>query len=214
MLAALVQLLVSGRTDGDALRKNSLLLGDGDGIHQCGRRRLRRRRKSWHGLLLGEAEAAEVTGEGDGGALPSAELGDAACEVVVGDAELGVLLTERGRLVRGIGEVGEAELEAVGHLLVLEREVGEVEAVLGRCRCPRTISVVDDGVGGGRAVGERGGAPRRRRREHAGRAEGGVAAVEEISTVGQQVGRGEPLISAAERLRAKVRVEAAWMSRR
>jgi len=130
-------------------------------------------------VLLGEAETAELVHE------LAADHVDAAGEVLVGDAELIVLPAERGRLVAGVGEVRQAELEAVDHLLVLESEGREAESALrsggGGGRRRRVVPVVDDGAGVGGAAGQRGGARRRRGQpgavaEPGGSGGGGVAA--------------------------------------
>jgi hypothetical protein len=98
---------------------------------------------SRHGLHRPEVDASELVGEGDGGAPVAAEHDEAAEEVVVGVAELGVLEAERGGVPRGVGELGDAELVAVGRVLVLAREAGHAHAVLRRRR-----RIVDPGAGG------------------------------------------------------------------
>jgi hypothetical protein len=164
-------------------------------------------------VLLGEAETAELVGE------PAADHVDAAGEVLVGDAELIVLLAERGRLVDGVGEVREAELEAVDHLLVLEREAREAESTLrdagggGR----RIVPVVDDGSRVGGTAGQRVGARRRRGQPGAIDEEGGGGGVAAEAIAAERgEARGEPPISAnadVEGIGPKRRVQAVVLGR-
>ena len=163
--------------------------------------------------MVPEAEAADLVGDGGGGGLlaDAAEEREAAREVGVGDAELGVLAVERGGLVRGVGEAGEAELVAVGHLLVLQREAGELEPVArgegvhvgGR----GVVAVVDERGGGGRRERDGGGGRERRRRgeaeagaERRRAAEQRVVAAADGGEVEVARRRGEALVPEGERL--------------
>jgi hypothetical protein len=197
-LGGQVHLEVVFRADGDALGQHAEILG---------RRALRGER---HGaLLLAAAKPAGLLGDGDGGGLLAAEKREAARDVAVGDAELGVLAAERLRLVHGLGEAGEAELVAVGHLLVMQREACELEPVARDVvGGGGGVAVVDDGGGGGRRERD-GGSVRRRRGEAEARAEGGRAAEQGVvAAAGEVARRGEALVAEGERLELKCRGEA------
>jgi hypothetical protein len=178
------------------------------------------------GLGLPEAEPAGLLGGGGGDLLSNAaEEREAAREVGVGVAELGVLAAERRRVVRGVGEAGEAELVSVGHLLVLQREAGEPERVARGgvgVGAVAVAAVVGAGGGGGRRERDGGRGERRRR---GGEAEAGAerrrrAAEQRVigaAEVEVEVARrGEALVPEGERLelQGRAKAKAAGIGRR